>query len=380
MSVHYSISLINQYLTQSGAPAPDKARVSDAKDYELLMSLYETNHQFGCEATKLSWQALKKTAPHLDRRPRYMNANSLKDIEIPRYASGGYPFYLRGMNVLVGPRGGGKSFLALDVSAKIAQAHPNNLVIYTAGEGLPSYVTRWEAWKKYYNTTLNNLIFWEGALQMLNRDEVAEFIDEFKPQRPVFLIVDTVARAMTGFNENDTQQMGEFIAMSEYMMHELNCGVLLVHHIGRAGVMRGSSALDGAADSVCVLARDEKTLILHNQFEKGGKNRYQVEMPSIALRLESVDVTINGKLENGAVVLPTEMPNQTSEVNLTAIQLQIIEAIEAGRATATEIITATNLSKSTVHENLSKLKKQGVLAQHPVTKAYQIESSKGGLS
>lgn len=380
MSIHYSISYITSCLTESPVPAPDKGRVGNDKDYQLLVSLYETNNRFGVDAVKLSWTALKKTVPHLDKRPRYMNANSLKDIQIPRYAPGGYPIYQHGMNVLVGARGGGKSFVALDASAKIAKAQPDRPVIYTAGEGLPSYVTRWEAWKTHYKTTPTNLIFWDGALQMLNPTELTEFVDEFKPLKPSFIVVDTVARAMTGFNENDTQQMGEFVANCEAVMKELGCGMLLVHHIGRAGVMRGSTALDGGADSVMVLARDGQTIVLHNAFEKGGKNRFQMEMPSIALRFESVDVTIDGKKENGAVVLPTEMPEESSDVNLTALQAKILEVIEAGKTTAQEIVDATGTGKSTVFYNLNSMKKTGIIAQHPVTKAYEVTISKTQVS
>lgn len=380
MSTHYCITYIQKCLTSSSVPAPEKSKAGGESDYNLLLSMYEAHQQYGNEGAIRAWGALKRTAPHLDRRPRWMNANDLHNIEIPRYAQGGYPFYLHGMNVLVGARGGGKSFVALDAAAKIAQAHPQNTVIYTAGEGLPSYVTRWEAWKFWYKAQVNNLIFWEGALQMLNKDELGEFVAEFRPQKPVFIIVDTVARAMTGYNENDTQQMGEFVAMSEAVMKELNCGLLLVHHVGRAGLMRGSSALDGAADSVCVLARDNQTILLHNQFEKGGKNRYQSEAPSIALKFQPLDVEINGKMENGAVVLPTEMPHERSEINLTAIQLQIMEAIEAGRKSPSEIMTATQLGKSALFDNLNKLKKAGIITQHPVTKSYEIEQSKGEIS
>jgi len=65
------------------------------------------------------------------------------------------------------------------------------------------------------------------------------------------LVVDTLARAMPGADENSVQEMGMVIAAADYLKEELGCTVALVHHEGKDSERgaRGTSALRGAWDA-----------------------------------------------------------------------------------------------------------------------------------
>jgi hypothetical protein len=70
---------------------------------------------------------------------------------------------------------------------------------------------------------------------------------------PRFVIVDTLARAMTG-DESSARDAGRFVTAVDALMAKIRgagqpCCVLLVHHSRKDGeIYRGSSALRGAAD------------------------------------------------------------------------------------------------------------------------------------
>jgi predicted ATP-dependent serine protease len=367
---NYAIQYIKK-VTTGECGEPDKALAGS--DYQTLEALYEARAISGIEGAQSAWLTLKRFVPHLDKKSRKLLANDLENLEVPKYAVGGYPIYERGFNILVGGRGSGKSFVALDVCAKIALEHPNRAVVYSAGEGLPSYAVRWKAWKQHHAQEPKNLLFWDGAVQLMKSDDYDQFLADFARDKPIFVVIDTVARAMTGYSENDTMSMSDFVARVDTMMHDLNCGVLLVHHEGRNGAMRGSTALDGAADSVIVLKRQESDILLLNDFSAGGKNRHQEEQPPKRYELYPVNVYLHGMLEQGAVVVPSEQIAHAPDEPLKGNELKVYEAIDAhGKANIQNLIDATQLARATVYRIATKLVATNRINQDSTTKEYVL--------
>jgi hypothetical protein len=71
------------------------------------------------------------------------------------------------------------------------------------------------------------------------------------PSKPVLIVVDTLARAMKGGDENSAQDMGALNDAMSALIEATGACVLLIHHSGKnkgAGA-RGSSALLGAIDT-----------------------------------------------------------------------------------------------------------------------------------
>ncbi|MCW6510622.1 AAA family ATPase [Lichenifustis flavocetrariae] len=76
--------------------------------------------------------------------------------------------------------------------------------------------------------------------------------------KPGLVVLDTLARSMTGSDESNAAGMGHFIATVEEIGRQLDAVIVPVHHAGKdpAAGMRGSSALNGAADGVWRVERD----------------------------------------------------------------------------------------------------------------------------
>jgi hypothetical protein len=73
---------------------------------------------------------------------------------------------------------------------------------------------------------------------------------ESMPVKPKLIIIDTLARATPGMDENCAGDMSRFISTCDYMKRNFGCAVLIVHHTGHreSNRARGSSALKGAMD------------------------------------------------------------------------------------------------------------------------------------
>ena len=71
------------------------------------------------------------------------------------------------------------------------------------------------------------------------------------PKTELLLIVDTVARAMAGGDENCSQDMGALIGACDAIRNELDCTILLIHHAGKDTTKgaRGHSSLRAAVDT-----------------------------------------------------------------------------------------------------------------------------------
>lgn len=295
------------------------------------------------------------------QRDHLILADALKELPTPEYALETYPIYLKSLNALVGPSGAGKSFVAVDIAGRMATAGAK--VVYIAGEGLFGYSARWEVWKAHQSLQeCPNLIFWDSPVNFVGEDEFSAFLGAIGSIRPALVIVDTVARCMAGADENSTRDMGMFIASCDRITHHIGAGVLAVHHTGKDGKMRGSSALFGACDSVLFLSRTEQQITVFNTHEQGGKNKYSEEAPPQTLQLTPKSVQRGEKLFESAVLLATQqIALNPTEDRLTTNQRLILEALDgySNGLKASQLMEATLLASSSFYKTLSILKKQG---------------------
>lgn len=288
-------------------------------------------------------------------------ANELKYLVAPQYALAEYAIYKNGFNAIVGPSGAGKSFVALDIAARLAVA--NATTVYVAAEGLHGYSGRWEAWKTHNSADSDQLYFYREAVNLMDSIALSAFIAELKAITPRMIVLDTVARCMAGGDENSTKDMGIFVESCETLRRELNCGLLLVHHTGKDGKMRGNTALFAACDSVLFLSRQDKHLTVWNSFDQGGKNKHGEEAAARHLTILPKPVLVEGIEFQSAVLVETgkvlEMPTDSLSAN-ERIVLEALEGYEGGLHFGT-LADATGLAKSTLHRNLKKLMRMGHL-------------------
>lgn len=186
-----------------------------------------------------------------------------------------------GLMCLYGPSRGGKSFLALEWCLRIA--HGDDIlghrtrqtgVAYVGAEAANGLRKRFRAWMQEHSREDEPppiaLIPRGVDFSSPEAPDVDELIDlltdaaiEFKERgaRLGVVVVDTLARAMPGAEENTGADMGAALAAMEKIGEALGVLVILVHHTGKDASKgaRGHSSLFAALDTAIELVHDEET-------------------------------------------------------------------------------------------------------------------------
>lgn len=185
-----------------------------------------------------------------------------------------------------------KSFLAIDwaccyATGKAWQGHTvHNKVVrnkvqrpgqafYIAAEGARGIEQRVKAWEHAWGTAIPDkaLIVAPEPVQLGDYEEVEKFIFALRQCSPGLIVLDTVARCCVGLEENSARDMGRVIDAAYRIRAAMgdDCTVLLVHHAGKNGSIRGSSALLGGVDQVLRLTREGNFIELKDEKRKDGE-------------------------------------------------------------------------------------------------------------
>lgn len=183
--------------------------------------------------------------------------------------------------VLFGAPGAAKSFAALDLACSIASGYTfhgapvkRGQVLIAVGEGLRGMKWREEAWGlAHLNADMDslsrNLHILPRAVHLLEDNEssmlvnTAEHLANSSDEPLRLVVIDTLARAMVGGDENSAKDMGLAIDVCERVRRATGATVLVVHHSGVEGTReRGSTSLRGAADTSIMMQKDETSNII----------------------------------------------------------------------------------------------------------------------
>lgn len=222
-------------------------------------------------------------------------------------------FIMCGENVCIfGQPKVGKTFIALDLALSIAanlpvfghlQVRKTGAVVYLSGEGHAGMKRRIKAWRQargipatqrlpfYYKASVPNTV--AGV------EECRRYIDGIGGQLgkpPILVVIDTMARSMTGLNENDAGDVGRYLALTEGLRAGLACPVLTLAHSGKDETkgIRGSNASTAGFDAIWVAEMNEanKTVKIESKSLKDAE-----ELGPFCFRLKHihVDGMANGK-------------------------------------------------------------------------------------
>ena len=227
---------------------------------------------------------------------------------------------------LYGKPGTYKSFVALYMASHIAlglavfgRNTEQGDVVYIAGEGGAGLKKRYEALRKRHNLPdIHNLYFLKRQLNLRSKmDDLARLIKEIKSNNinPKLIVIDTLARAFSGGNENSSEDMGAFIAMVGLLQQATSAAVLLVHHSGKdeARGQRGHSSLLGAVDAELELMKLSEDDSIHRigqlttTKQKDGEDGIKFTFHMETIHLSSIDP------ENTSLALvPVDEPKTTA--------------------------------------------------------------------
>ena len=265
--------------------------------------------------------------------------------------------------VLYGPPGSYKTFVALDWALCVAGGLPwqgrevrAGPVLYVAAEGSAGLGTRVEAWVegfradppgrfRAYPDTVN-------LREASQRDTLAEWATT---DRPGLVVFDTLARSMVGGDENSARDMGELIDGAEQVRAASGATVLLVHHTTKDGTsIRGSSALQGAADTLVEAKADGRLVTL-----SCAKQKDAAPFEPVRLRAEPVELA-----KGSSVVLRAFEGLQARAANERHEQaiLQTLQTdySETGASNKT-LREGMGLGESTVSRAVNALLKRGAI-------------------
>jgi predicted transcriptional regulator len=278
----------------------------------------------------------------------------------------------KGLAVIYGESGSGKSFIALDHALSIAQEQP---VIYMACEGEFGYPQRIAAWCKHHQKDEGSLYMCMGAVEMMETSDLAAFLSAGETINPCVVFVDTLARAMIGGDENNQRDMGFFITACEEIQRHWACAVLVIHHTNKGGrVERGSNVLRGSADVMTRVSMVDNIILVECEKTKDAE-----PFDSYNLRLNPITVDIGGQECQIPVVMAAEKVIQTTDDKLTISQKKVMNVLKVALfsdgATAQDLMEITNLNRSTVYSVLNTLMSLGFVAQSAPREPYKITES-----
>jgi hypothetical protein len=179
-----------------------------------------------------------------------------------------------GGSVVYGPSNCGKTFWAIDLAVHVATGATyrgslevdQGAVVYVALEGSHGAKNRIEALKRWGRLPEETPLFLCFApVSLLNSKHAKKLAASVKaaaeqsglPCRLV--ILDTLARAMAGGDENSGKDMGDAVKSMDAIRAATGANVMLIHHCGKNEALgaRGHSSLRAAVDTEIEISRPE---------------------------------------------------------------------------------------------------------------------------
>lgn len=256
-------------------------------------------------------------------------------------------------STVFGPPNVGKTFVVLDMGLHVATGRDwrgrkckRGLVVYVALEGVGGIRKRFEAWCLYHGIACEEIpiVFGEGALNLREDKKalatlVADALAEAKHYdvRLAMIIIDTLARAMSGGDENTPGDMGALIAGADEIRTHTGAHVCLVHHVGKDAARgpRGHSSLEGALDTMIAIGEKEGHKFATVTKQKDGEvdGRWSFALERVALDRRDED----GEAITSAIAVPisrhVEMEDETltprQRLALIALRRVILERFES---------------------------------------------------
>jgi hypothetical protein len=192
---------------------------------------------------------------------------------------------------LIGASGSYKSFVALDMAARVGLGQPwrehdvvQGEVIYVVAEGAAGMRLRVDAWEREHGP-MKGVRFLPMPVQA-NGPAWPVLVEVCRRVAPVLVIIDTQARVTIGLDENSNSDMSTYAERVDEIKRATGACVLTVHHLGRSGTnARGASAIDGAQDAELRVEKvGEYAIKLHMD-----KQKDQAEQPPMPIRLRRSD-------------------------------------------------------------------------------------------
>lgn len=227
----------------------------------------------------------------------------------------------KGVAALYGPSASGKSFLALDMAAAIAEGYRwfecrvnAAPVVYAALEGEAGFRTRVLAWEARHGRKLpDGLSLMLQPFKLTTPEDVRDLAAVVPAGAVVFL--DTLNRAAPTSDENSSSDMGAILESTKRLQALTGGLVCLVHHTGKneSKGLRGHSSLYAALDAAVEVTRDGERRAWKVAKSKDGQDG---DVHSFRLQVEMLGADEYGDAITSCSVLPDQAAQAVRLVKL----------------------------------------------------------------
>lgn len=292
---------------------------------------------------------------------------------------------------IYGPSGVGKSFAGIDLAYHLAHGlewHgrkvPGKVPALVVGlEGVRGLRHRMYAYAGFLGSA-GKMLARLTVHALLDRSETgaageaaiianAAALAEKAGQPVGLIIIDTLARAIAGDDENSTQDMNAFISRVSVIARTTGAAVLVVHHTGKddSRGMRGSSTLFAACDLVLKIADQGGARLVTAEKVKDGETgnlfAYRLERKVLAYDDDKEEITScivkrtdiqeamgNEQLRGNAVVMLAILRNAKRPLTTTEWNdLARAEGIGASRRTTLFELREALRKKGLIYEGMN---------------------------
>jgi hypothetical protein len=250
---------------------------------EMVAPLHEEKRKRDAEEAEVEAPAVKGLASEL------LSLEAVQDLPPPSPLLDGWLFR-HSVAALSAPPKSGKTFVALDMALSLAAGVPwvggripkRGRVLYMIGEGVSGVGQRVAAWREAHPNAdpSGHIDFIPRAVHL--RDQVASFelVKLAAERRYDLIVIDTLARAAVGMEENSVKEMGVAVQVMDDLKVLSDACVLIVHHTGKdvSRGLRGSSAIAGALDTSIVCEGGTTNLWVKTDFQKDAASDSQVQV------------------------------------------------------------------------------------------------------
>lgn len=189
---------------------------------------------------------------------RVAPASSFTDLEPPVWLV--EDLLEHGLCSIVGDSGVGKTAVVLDMLCHMAMGWPwrgkatrQCSSLYMAGESIHGAMDRLQTWARVHEApeVLDRVWVMQGTPQVSGDALYLAKVEEAVLRGGLdVIVVDTLARATVGLEENAAKDMGTVNGVFDRLMRDTGASLWYVHHVTRGTQHgRGSTALYGAVDS-----------------------------------------------------------------------------------------------------------------------------------
>ena len=204
-----------------------------------------------------------KRPPELEKPSELLKWEDIMNMPDPTYIVD-QAIPENGLVMIYGPYGAYKTFVGVDLLMAVAGGCPwmglevtdPGEVVYITPEGVSGFKWRITAWYKHRGANTGSLIRHVNFLPRMpmfgDLEQVQGLHDLLRGMHPKIIVLDTMAHAMAGMDENAQKDAGLFIARVMMLKRELDCTVVLIHHTGKDETRgaRGASGIPAACDTV----------------------------------------------------------------------------------------------------------------------------------